>query len=169
MSILEIKTFPNPVLRLKAKPITIFDQELQTLVDDMLETMRVAPGVGLAAPQVGESIQLVVIEFGDENDADVPKKVYVIVNPEIVKRSLEMVTDLEACLSVPDLAGEVERHESIVVKAQNRHGQPMKLALQGWLARIFQHEIDHLNGVLYIDKATRVFQPTEAEQDIIRD
>ena len=169
MSILEIKTFPNPVLRLKARPITIFDQELQTLVDDMLETMRVAPGVGLAAPQIGESVQLVVIEFGDENDADVPKKVYVIVNPEIVKRSIEMVSDLEACLSVPDLAGEVERHESIVVKAQNRHGQPMKLDLKGWLARIFQHEIDHLNGVLYIDKATRVFQPTEAEQDLIRD
>ncbi len=169
MTIHEIKTFPNPILRIKAKPVTAFDKEFQTLVDDMLETMREAPGVGLAAPQIGESIQLVVIEFGDEEDETVPKKVYVVVNPEIVKRSLEMVSDLEACLSVPDLAGEVERHQSVVVRAQNRHGQQMKLSLNGWLARIFQHEIDHLNGVLYIDHATRVFQPTDSEKDLIRD
>lgn len=169
MSIREIYKFPHPVLRLKAKPVKDFDQDFQTLVDDMLETMRSAPGVGLAAPQVGESVQLVVVEFGHEDDENVPKKTYVIVNPEIVKRSDELVTDVEACLSVPDLAGEVERHHSIVVKAQDRHGHQRKLTLHGWLARIFQHEIDHLNGVLYIDHATRVFRPTDEEKALIRD
>ncbi len=169
MTILDIKKFPHPVLRIKAKEVKSFDQEFQQLVDDMIETMREAPGVGLAAPQVGESLQLVVIEFGSEDDEEAPKKLYVLVNPEIVKRSEELVTDLEACLSVPDLAGEVERHQSIVVKALNRHGQPFKLSPKDWLARIFQHEIDHLNGVLYIDHATRVFRPTEEEQALIRD
>jgi peptide deformylase len=169
MSIRDIYKFPHPVLRLKAKPVKDFDQEFQTLVDDMLETMRQAPGVGLAAPQVGESLQLVVVEFGHEDDETVPKKTYVIVNPEIVKRSEELVTDVEACLSVPELAGEVERHQSIVVKAQDRHGQQRKLTLHGWLARIFQHEIDHLNGVLYIDHATHVFRPTDEEMALIRD
>lgn len=169
MSIRDIYKFPHPVLRLKAKPVKDFDQEFQTLVDDMLETMRQAPGVGLAAPQVGESLQLIVIEFGHEDDETVPKKTYVVVNPEIVKRSEELVTDVEACLSVPELAGEVERHQSIVVKLQDRHGQNRKLTLRGWLARIFQHEIDHLNGVLYIDHATRVFRPTVEERALIRD
>ena len=169
MSILEIKTFPDPVLRVKWKQVKNFDKEFQTLVDNMVETMRDAPGVGLAAPQVGESLQLVVVEFGDEEDESVPKKLYVVANPEIIKPSEETILDVEACLSVPGLAGEVERHESIIVKAQNRHGQPYKVNAKGWLARIFQHEIDHLNGVLYIDRATNIYQPTPEQMENIRD
>lgn len=169
MSILEIKTFPDPVLRVKGKQVKNFDKEFQTLVDNMVETMRDAPGVGLAAPQVGESLQLVVVEFGDEEDESVPKKLYVVANPEIIKPSEETILDVEACLSVPGLAGEVERHESIIVKAQNRHGQPYKVNAKGWLARIFQHEIDHLNGVLYIDRATNIYQPTPEQMENIRD
>lgn len=169
MSQREILTYPHPILRIKGKPVKTFDKEFQTLVDEMIETMREAPGVGLAAPQIGQSLQLLVVEFGSEVDDDSPKKVYVLVNPEIVERSNEMVTDMEACLSVPGLAGEVERHESIMVKALNRHGQPMKIKAKGWLARIFQHEIDHLNGVLYIDRASKVFRPTEEELANIRD
>ena len=169
MSILEIKTFPDPVLRVKGKQVKNFDKEFQALVDNMVETMRDAPGVGLAAPQVGESLQLAVVEFGDEADDSVPKKLYVIANPEITKPSEETITDVEACLSVPGLAGEVERHESIIVKAQNRHGQPYKVNAKGWLARIFQHEIDHLNGVLYIDRATNIYQPTPEQMENIRD
>lgn len=169
MSILEIVTFPQSVLRLKAKPVKSFDKDFQRLVDDMLETMRQAPGVGLAAPQVGESIQLVVVEFGDEEDETVPKKVTVLVNPEIVKTSKEVVTDVEACLSVPDLAGEVERFEKITLKAQDRFGQHRKLTAKGWLARIFQHEIDHLNGILYIDRSSNVFRPSPEEMELIRD
>ncbi len=169
MSILEIKTFPDPVLRVKGKQVKNFDKEFQALVDNMVETMRDAPGVGLAAPQVGESLQLAVVEFGDEADDSVPKKLYVIANPEITKPSEETITDVEACLSVPGLAGEVERHESLVVKAQNRHGQPYKIIAKGWLARIFQHEIDHLNGVLYIDRAINLYQPTPEQMENIRD
>jgi len=157
------------LLRLKAKPVQVFDKTLQTLIDDMFETMRDAPGVGLAAPQIGESLRVVVVEYTDDEREDARPKKYVLVNPEIVRESEETVTDLEGCLSVPGLAGEVERFEAVTVQAKNRFGKPIKLKASGWLARIFQHEIDHLNGVLYIDRATRVFQPTPEEMEQIKD
>jgi peptide deformylase len=173
MTLRQIVTLPEPVLRRKAKPITKFDKELQTLIDDMIETMRDAPGVGLAAPQVGVSERLAVIEYAeDEDDEDEDeegaqpksKKLFVIVNPEIVKASEEKVNGIEGCLSIPGLIGEVERHEAIQVKALNRHGKPVKLRVDGWMARIFQHEIDHLNGVLFTDLSTRVWKPTSEEE-----
>ena len=111
MAIREIVKTPDPVLRRKAHKITTFDKDLQVLIDDMIETMREAPGVGLAAPQVGVSERLVVIEYGDDEDENVPKKLYVLINPEIVQASEEKVEGIEACLSVPRLVGEVERHE----------------------------------------------------------
>ncbi len=169
MSIRKIITYPEPSLRLKAKTVTKFDKEFQTLVDDMLETMRDAPGVGLAAPQIGESLRLVVIEYNESDDEDAKPKRYVLVNPEFVKRSEETVSDVEACLSLPGLAGEVERNEAVTVKAQNRFGKPIKVRAEAWLARIFQHEIDHLDGVLYIDRATRVFEPSAEEAAEIKD
>lgn len=169
MALKEIITFPHPVLRVKGKSVKTFDKDLQQTIDDMIETMREAPGVGLAAPQIGLSMQLAVVEFGDEDDESVPKKLFVVINPEIVNKSEEMVPAVEACLSVPGLAGEVERHESIMVKALNRHGQPIKIKAEGWLARIFQHEIDHLNGVLYIDRTDKIFRPTPEEMENIRD
>jgi peptide deformylase len=174
MSLREIVTLPEPVLRRKAKPITKFDKELQTLIDDMIETMRDAPGVGLAAPQVGVSERLAVIEYAeDEDDEDEgegaekttkPKQLFVIINPEIVKASEEKVNGIEGCLSIPGLLGEVERYEALQVKALNRYGKPVKLKVEGWMARIFQHEIDHLNGVLFTDLATRVWKPTAEEE-----
>ena len=177
MSLREIVTLPEPILRRKAKPITKFDKNLQTLIDDMIETMRDAPGVGLAAPQVGISEQLAVIEYAeDEDDEDEtegavpspnsakPKQLFVIINPEIVKASEEKVNGIEGCLSIPGLIGEVERHEAIQVKALNRYGKPIKLKVDGWMARIFQHEIDHLNGVLFTDLSTRVWKPTAEEE-----
>jgi peptide deformylase len=173
MALREIIFLPEPVLRRKAKPVTKFDKELQTLIDDMIETMREAPGVGLAAPQVNISQQLAVIEYAEDEDEDEgenedappkPKKLYVIINPEIIKASEEKVMGIEGCLSIPGLQGEVERHESIQVKALNRHGKPIKLKVDGWMARIFQHEIDHLNGVLFTDLATRVWKPKEDEE-----
>jgi peptide deformylase len=133
------------------------------LIEDMIETMREAPGVGLAAPQIGISERLVVIEYGDDEDENVPKKLYVLVNPEIVEASEEKVEGIEACLSVPQLYGEVERHEKLVVKALNRHGKPVKIKVDGWMARIFQHEIDHLEGVLFTERATRIWRPNETE------
>ncbi len=163
MAIREIVKTPDPVLRRKAHKITTFDKDLQVLIDDMIETMREAPGVGLAAPQIGVSERLVVIEYGSDEDEDVPKKLFVLINPEIIEASEEKVEGIEACLSVPQLAGEVERHERLVVKALNRLGKPVKIKVKGWMARIFQHEIDHLEGVLFTDRASRIWRPKETE------
>ena len=146
-------------MRQKARPVTRFDDDLQQLVDDMIETMREAPGVGLAAPQIGKSLRLTVIETLPEvdeegNEIEDSRDLYVIANPEITWRSRNMVDGIEGCLSIPGYVGEVERHEEIRVRALDRHGKPLKLKVNGWTARIFQHEIDHLNGVLYIDQLT---------------
>lgn len=167
MAIREIITVPHPTLRRKARPVTEFGPELQTLVEEMVATMRQAPGVGLAAPQVNVSLRVIVIEFGDEEDEDAPKKVYAVVNPEIQKVSREMVTGTEGCLSIPGLIGDVERHEAVLVKGLSRRGQPVKIKARGWLARIFQHEIDHLNGILFTDKALKVWKPEDTpEQEV---
>jgi peptide deformylase len=121
--------------------------------------------VGLAAPQIGLSERIIVIEYyekeEDEENEDAPKKVWAMINPEIVKVSEETLPGVEGCLSIPGLVGEVERHVAVQVKGMNRHGKPMKVKAKGWLARIFQHEIDHLNGVLFTERATRVWRPSE--------
>lgn len=172
MALRQIIHLPEPILRKKAKPVTKFDKDLQVLIDDMFETMREAPGVGLAAPQINLPMQLAVIEYAEGEDEELEegapppkKKQFVLINPEIVKVSDEKVMGIEGCLSIPGLIGEVERHEAIQVKALNRHGQPVKLKVDGWMARIFQHEIDHLNGVLFTDKAVRVWKPSEDENE----
>ncbi len=173
MTLRKIVTLPEPVLRRKAHAVTKFDKNLQTLIDDMVETMREAPGVGLAAPQIGLSERLIVVEYfekeEDEEQEDAPKKVWAVLNPEIVKASEEKLLGVEGCLSIPNLVGEVERHAAIQVKGLNRHGKPMKIKAEGWLARILQHEIDHLNGVMFTDRATSVWQPpqdVEPEQEV---
>jgi peptide deformylase len=159
MSVREIITVPHPTLRRNARKVTDFGSDLQTLIDDMVETMRVAPGVGLAAPQVNVPLQVIVVEFGDEEDETVEPTLFTIVNPEIVRPSREVVMGTEGCLSIPGLVGDVERSEAVTVKGYSRRGQPMKIKAKGWLARIFQHEIDHLNGVLFTDRAEQVWQP----------
>ena len=169
MTLRIIVTLPDPILRRKARAVTTFDKKLQTVIDDMIETMREAPGVGLAAPQVGISDRLIVVEYyqnaeAEELEDDTLKKVWVMLNPEIVKASEEKVMGVEGCLSVPNLVGEVERHAAIQVKGLNRRGQPMRVKAQGWLARIFQHEVDHLNGVVFTDRATRVWLPETEEE-----
>ena len=173
MALRTIVTLPEPVLRRKARAVTKFDKGLQTVIEDMLETMRQAPGVGLAAPQIGLSERIIVVEYfereEDEEQEDAPKKVWAVLNPEIVKSSEEKVMGVEGCLSIPGLVGEVERHAAIQVKGLNRHGKPLKIKAEGWLARIFQHEIDHLNGVLFPDRAARVWKPqdeVEPEQEV---
>jgi peptide deformylase len=172
MALLPIATLPDPVLRRKAHKIAEVDKELQPLIDNMIETMRSAPGVGLAAPQVSQSIRLIVVEYGeeDEEDAEVePKKLYVVINPEIVLASEEKEMGIEACLSIPGLAGEVERCSAVVIKGLNRFGRPTRIKAQGWLARIFQHEIDHLDGVVFTDRATRVWKPSREEEAVLKD
>ncbi len=160
-----IITLPNETLTRKARPVTDFGESFQTLVDDMIETMRLAPGVGLAAPQVDIPLRLAVVEFGQEDDEEAPKKLYTIVNPEIIRPSEEMILGMEGCLSIPGFVAEVDRHAEVTVKALNRRGQPVKIKAEGWLARIFQHEIDHLNGILMTDRAERIFTLEELEAE----
>ena len=159
MTILPIETPDNPVLRKKARPVTNFDADLQELIEDMIETMREANGVGLAAPQVNRSLRMAVVETMPEYDEEgVPiegtRELFVLVNPEIVWKSRAMIEGIEGCLSIPGWVGEVSRHEGIRVKAQDRRGKKIKMRLTEWTARIVQHEIDHLDGVLYIDRLT---------------
>ncbi len=162
MALLEIVTLPEPVLRRKARKVTDFGPELQTLIDDMVETMRAAPGVGLAAPQVAQSLRLIVVEYAeeseDENAEPAEPKLYTVVNPEITRTSEETVMGTEGCLSIPSILGDVERFEAITVKGQNRRGQPTTIKAKGWLARIFQHEIDHLDGIVFVDRAEKAWK-----------
>jgi peptide deformylase len=164
MALLEIITLPNPILRRKAHKVTDFGVDFRVLVENMIDTMRDAPGVGLAAPQVAISLRLIVVEYGDDEDENVPKKLYVVANPEIVERSEETELGVEGCLSVPGLIGEVERNLSVTVKGQNRLGNPVKIKAEGWLARIFQHEIDHLDGIVYTDLTDNVWKPTSEDE-----
>jgi peptide deformylase len=172
MALRTIVTLPEPVLYRKARAITKFDKNLQTLIEDMIDTMRDAPGVGLAAPQVGISERLIVVEYAEqpeekegEEQKEVKPKLYVMINPEIVKTSEEIVMGVEGCLSIPGLVGEVERFEEIQLKGLNRRGQPMKVKAKGWLARIFQHEVDHINGVVFTQRATKVWKPETQEEE----
>jgi peptide deformylase len=142
MVIRRILTAEEPILRQRAKKVTSFDASLHRLLDDMLETMRDAPGVGLAANQIGVGLQVAVIE--------VDNKVTELINPQIVRTSGEII-DWEGCLSIPGFVAEVKRHARVTVKARDRHGKEFRVKGEELLARALQHEIDHLNGILYID------------------
>lgn len=171
MAILKIIQPDNPILRKKAVRVTSFKEaRFQRLIDDMIETMIAAPGVGLAAPQVAVSQRLIVVRLGDESDEDRAEygenagKIFVVANPKIIKQSRAMVDGVEGCLSLPGLLGEVSRHQEIVVTGQDRHGEDFRLKAQGWLARVFQHEIDHLEGVLFIDRTDKIWR-SDADED----
>ena len=161
----EVITVPHPTLRKKAIKITKFDDELQTLIADMIETMREDKGVGLAAPQVNVSQRLITVEFGSDEDETIPPTLYIVVNPEITAHSQEKIIGVEGCLSVPGLMGEVERFVSVTIKGQTKKGEAFKMDAQGWLARIFQHEIDHLNGILFTDRTDQVWEPEGEIED----
>lgn len=156
MATREVVTLPAQVLRRKARKVTNFGPELQTLINDLVETMREAPGVGLAANQINVPLRVVVIEYGDQEDEDVPSKLYTVVNPKLSRFSEETEVGIEGCLSVPEFVGDVERSTSVTVKGFNRYGKRFRVKATGWLARIFQHEIDHLDGVLFIDRAENI-------------
>ena len=142
MVIHRILTVEEPILRRRARKVTRFDASLHELLDDMLETMRDAPGIGLAANQIGVPLQVAVIELEG--------KITELVNPEIVKASGEIL-DWEGCLSLPGFVAEVKRHGKVTVKARDRRGKEFRVKGEELFARALQHEIDHLNGVLYID------------------
>lgn len=172
MPVLEIIQPDNPILRRKANKISNFsDKKLQTLIDDMVETMFAANGVGLAAPQVAESIRLLIVHLPDKDEEDREEygehagKTYIVANPKIIKASREMVAGVEGCLSLPGLLGEVDRHESVVITGQDRHGKDFRIKAKDWLARVFQHEIDHLDGRLFIDLTDNVWKADAAADD----
>jgi peptide deformylase len=145
MTVRPIVALGNAVLRNKARKVSRFDESIRTLVKDMIETMRDAPGVGLAAPQIGVPLQVAVVEA--EKD-----EVYILVNPEIVKTEGEHILD-EGCLSVPGYWGRVKRAEKVTVKARDAHGKEIRInAAEGLLGQALQHEIDHLNGMVYVDR-----------------
>lgn len=179
MALREIITPPNPLLRRKARKVTAFTPALQILIDDMIETMHAAHGVGLAAPQVAESLRLFVVQLeqdpATEDDPEVRPapgvgRLHVMVNPDVVRLSGDLITGTEACLSIPDYAGDVERSDQIVIRYLDRNGQKRKLKTHGWLARVLQHEYDHLEGVLFIDRASNVWKvepEAEPEEDAV--
>ena len=148
MALRQIVTFPFPILRKTAEPVTTFDDQLKTLVQDMADTMYQAPGVGLAAPQINVPLQLTVI---DVSGKDEPNDLLVLANPRIVKGEGEQV-DEEGCLSVVDYFSNVKRFQKIWVEAQDIEGRPLNFEAEGFLARVIQHELDHLNGKLFIDR-----------------
>ena len=146
MAVRPILNFEQPVLREKAKKVARVDSSIQKLLDDLAETMLDAPGAGLAANQIGVPLRVCVVK-GDEN------QIWGLVNPVIVKSAGSQV-GYEGCLSKPGWVGEVERYEAVVVKGLNRHGKQVRIKSNGFTARAFQHELDHLDGVLFTDRLT---------------
>jgi peptide deformylase len=153
MAVLEILQIGNPILRRRGVKVTRFDQGLARLAEDMIETMHDAQGVGLAAPQVGVSTRLIVVEMPDDEDYPHPGERWAICNPEVVKASRETEVGQEGCLSVAGYVGMVDRPTAVTIRGQDLTGHKMRVKAEGFLARAFQHEIDHLNGVLYVDRA----------------
>ncbi|WP_020059201.1 peptide deformylase [Bacillus sp. 123MFChir2] len=157
MATLEIVKHPNEVLETPCERVINFDKKLVKLLKDMHETMLIADGVGLAAPQVGVSLQVAVVDIDDDNGR------IELINPVILEQRGEQVGP-EGCLSFPGLFGDVIRAEYIKVRAQNRRGKVFLLEADGFLARAIQHEIDHLHGVLFTSKVTRYYEENELEE-----
>jgi len=146
MAIRKIRKYGDEILRKKSKPVEVFDSRLAMLLDDMAETMRNAEGVGLAAPQIGVLRRVVVVDVGDG--------LLELVNPEIIEEQGEVI-DVEGCLSIPEVSGEVARPQKVKVRAYDRNGKTFEIEGEDLLARAFCHEIDHLNGILFVDKVLK--------------
>ncbi len=153
MAVLPIRTLPDPVLREQAEEVTEINGELQRLIDDMAETMYAAPGLGLAANQVGVLRRLIVFDVSQRDSG--PRDLKVILNPCITEAQGE-ITREEGCLSVADFAADVKRHARIKVTGLDREGKPLTITGEGLLAVVIQHEVDHLNGILFIDRISRL-------------
>ena len=160
MTVLQIRTLPDPVLRQKAKRVTRIDNSIQKLIDDMIDTLRAEPNrAGLAAPQVGVLLRVVVIELPEQ-------ELITMINPEIIKKEGERIVE-EGCLSIPGYFGEIKRAVTVKVKAKDRYGKQFRLKAQGLLAQALEQEIEHLDGILYIDNLEspdKLFE-TEAVQE----
>ncbi|EKF20699.1 peptide deformylase [Nitratireductor pacificus] len=153
MTIRPLVLLPDPILREASKPVERIDDALRAFADDMLETMYDAPGIGLAAIQVGEPLRMLVIDVADKDEEPAP---LVVINPEIVARSTALNVHEEGCLSIPDYYAEVERPAAVTVNFTDRDGKQQTIEADGLLATCLQHEIDHLNGVLFIDYLSKL-------------
>jgi peptide deformylase len=147
MAILPIRIYPDPVLRVKTRPVTTFGPALARLAANMIQTMVAAPGIGLAAPQVGEEVRMAVVDLSVGED---PAQMHILVNPQVLRRE-GLETDVEGCLSLPGITDKVDRPTVIAVRAADLLGNPFELAAEGWLARAICHEVDHLDGILFTD------------------
>ncbi|MBI3989084.1 MAG: peptide deformylase [candidate division NC10 bacterium] len=158
MGKLPVLLYGSPILRQKSLPVQTIDGGLQTFIDDMIETMYAAPGVGLAAPQVGRLSRVIVLNPSEKQD---PESLMVLINPEIVQAEGEIMAE-EGCLCIPDLREPVTRYERVLVKGYDRNEREVEVEGKGLLARIFQHEVDHLEGLLFVDRLST------AKRDILR-
>jgi len=149
MAVRRILIAPHPLLKLKARPVERIDDDIRRLMDDMLETMYRAPGIGLAAPQIGVSLRVVVIDLAKKDEPPAPMR---LVNPEITWRSEEQVVMEEGCLSLPEQFAEVTRPAAVKVRFLDERGEEREIEADGMLARCLQHEVDHLDGILFVDR-----------------
>lgn len=155
MAVRPILVVEHPALRTRAKKVTRFDRDLQALIDDLVDTMRDAPGLGLAAPQIGVLQRVIVTEVNE--------RLTVLVNPELVKVSREMWEPEEGCLSIPGYVANVPRHRAVVVRGRTATGKEVTIKAEGLFAQVLQHEIDHLDGILFIDRLTSLDQLRKVE------
>ena len=168
MTVRPIILADNPILREKSKKVKVFGEALQALIDDMVETMQAVNGIGLAAPQVGVLERVIVIQLPEDEEEPQGSKLFALCNPQIARADGEEESE-EGCLCLPGFVGDVKRATSVTVKAQDRRGKKVRIKAEGLLARAFQHEVDHLNGILYIDrvespdKLRRIVPPEEEE------
>ena len=151
MALREIRSYPDPVLRNKTSRVERIDSTLERLIEDMVETMRAAPGVGLAANQVGVPLQIAVIDLSSREDEEQRHPLLVIINPEVLAMEGSVIEE-EGCLSIPDYSEKVKRAARVKVRAQDRTGKQFELEAEGLMAKALQHEIDHLNGLLFVDR-----------------
>lgn len=155
MAILPIRVVPDPILRQKSKRVRTIDGSIHKLINDMMETMHSAPGVGLSAPQVGVPLRVAVISLPEQEDI-------ALINPQIVRRRGERLVD-EGCLSIPGYIGQVKRSVSVTIKGRDRNGKEIRIKANDLLAQVLEHEINHLNGVLYIDHLEGMDKPRKIE------
>ena len=155
MALLEILTYPNPILKQKCLPLSAVTDEVRGFLDDMVETMYQNSGIGLAASQVGRLIRAIVVDIRQDENGEEGSKLYKLINPEIIEHDGKIKYE-EGCLSVPGVREDVIRAETIKVKALNETGSPVEINATGLLAICIQHEIDHLNGILFVDRLSRI-------------
>jgi len=158
MAVRPIVMADQPILRRKAEPVTRITPALRRLIADMVETMRAAEGIGLAAPQVGEPLRVIVVEVPEDEEVPGSGVLYTVINPEIVEASPEIAEGVEGCLSIPGWYGWVPRARWVLVRGLNPEGRRVRIRAEGLVARVFQHEIDHLDGILFPD---RIQDPTK--------